>query len=91
MVRPSHPIVTSISITSRHSLRSALHSALKEFIEPLRTGDSRADFFTTYRKQSEEFDRDHTGKYDEDLNTSLIFVSFLPPSLVAPSVSSRSK
>jgi hypothetical protein len=53
----------------------SLHSALKEFFDPLRTGDSRTDFFALYRRESEEFDRDYAGKYDEDLNTSLIFAS----------------
>ena len=28
-----------------------------------------------YRRESEEFDRDYAGEYDEDLNTSLILVS----------------
>lgn len=32
-------------------------------------------FFTVYHRESEEFDRDYARKYDEDLNTSLIFVS----------------
>ena len=58
---------------------SSLHSALKEFFDPLRTNDSRTDFFAMYRRESEEFDRDYTGKYDEDLNTSLIFVSHHVP------------
>ncbi|KAF9778074.1 hypothetical protein BJ322DRAFT_988349, partial [Thelephora terrestris] len=35
--------------------------------------DPRSDFFAIYRKESEEFDRENTKKYDEDLNTSLIF------------------
>jgi len=62
----------------------SLHSALKEFFEPLRTNDPRTDFFASYRKESDEFDRDYAGKYDGDLNTSLIFVgdtllvSFVP-------------
>jgi len=56
-------------------MRLSLHSALKEFFEPLRSNDPRADFFAVYRKQSDEFDRDYARKYDEDLNTSLIFVS----------------
>ena len=56
-------------------LLSSLHSALKEFFDPLRTNDSRTDFFAMYRRESEEFDRDYARKYDEDLNTSLIFVS----------------
>ena len=57
--------------TSRYSLRPAL----KEFFDPLRTNDSRADFFAIYRRESGEFDREYAKKYDEDLNTSLIFVS----------------
>jgi hypothetical protein len=48
-----------------------------EFFDPLRSNDSRADFFAVYRRESEEFDRDYARKYDEDLNTSLIFVSIL--------------
>ena len=55
----------------------SLNSALKEFFDPLRTNNSRADFFSVYRKESDEFDREYTKKYDEDLNTSLIFVSYL--------------
>ena len=61
----------------RLTFKSSLHSALKEFFDPLRTNDSRADFFAVYRKESGEFDRDYAKKYDEDLNTSLIFVSRL--------------
>jgi len=65
------------------TLHRSLHSALKEFFDPLRTDDSRTDFFAVYRRESGEFDRDYTGKYDEDLNTSLIFVSCgLSPYLV---------
>ena len=73
MVRLLRPSV----VTSRALLTSeySLHSALKEFFEPLRTNDSRTDFFAVYRRESEEFDRDYAKKYDEDLNTSLIFVS----------------
>ena len=56
-------------------IQISLHSVLKEFAEPLRTNDSRTDFFATYRRESAEFDRDYAKKYDEDLNTSLIIVS----------------
>ena len=41
----------------------------------MRTNDSRADFFAVYRREAAEFDRDYVQKYDEDLNTTLIFVS----------------
>ena len=66
---PCHTVILPLT------LRCSLHSALKEFIEPLRTNDHRTDFFAVYRKGSEDFDRDYAKKYDEDLNTSLIFVS----------------
>ncbi|KAF9644734.1 hypothetical protein BDM02DRAFT_3190330 [Thelephora ganbajun] len=51
----------------------SLHSAFKELFDPPRTNDPRTDFFTVYRRESGDFDRDYAGKYDEDLNTSLIF------------------
>ena len=56
---------------------SSLHSTLKDFFEPLRANDSRTDFFAIYRRESGEFDRNYAKRYDEDLNTSLIFVSRL--------------
>jgi len=61
-------------MTGDHSHHS-LHSALKELFDPPRTNDSRTYFFTAYRRESGEFDRDYASKYDEGLNTSLIFVS----------------
>lgn len=39
--------------------------------------DHRARFFEEYRKEAEEYDREFMGKFDEDLNTTLIFVSFV--------------
>ena len=57
-------------------LHHSLHSALKEFFDPLRTNNSRTDFFAMYRTESGEFDRGYARKYD-DLNTFIIFVSCL--------------
>ena len=37
--------------------------------------DFRARFYETYRQEAEEYDREFIKKYDEDLNTTLIFVS----------------
>jgi len=71
MVRSRLVTIGASTITLRHSL----HSALKEFFNPLRTGDPAADFFAAYRKEASDFDRDYGGKYDGDLNTTLIFVS----------------
>lgn len=39
--------------------------------------DPRARFFDDYRKEAEEYDKEFMKKYDEDLNTTLIFVSFV--------------
>ena len=37
--------------------------------------DHRARFFEHYGKEAEEYDEDFMKKHDEDLNTTLIFVS----------------
>ena len=37
--------------------------------------DRKARFYDDYRKVAEEYDREFFKKYEEDLNTSLIFVS----------------
>ena len=42
---------------------------------PSTHGDHRARFYEHYRKESEEYDKEVIKKYDEDLNTTLIFVS----------------
>ena len=38
-------------------------------------GDLRSRFYDKYRKEAEEYDRDFVKKHDDDLNTTLIFVS----------------
>jgi len=45
----------------------------KEGLE-LPQGDLRARFYERYRKEAEEYDKGFMKKYDEDLNTTLIFV-----------------
>ena len=37
--------------------------------------DHEARFYEDYRKVAEEYDKEFIKKYDEDLNTTLIFVS----------------
>lgn len=59
------------------TLNHSFFSALKEFIEPLRTNDLRTDFYTVYRRESREFDQDYARKKDEDFNATLVFVSRL--------------
>jgi hypothetical protein len=38
--------------------------------------DHQARFYEDYRKVADEYDKEFLKKYDEDLNTTLIFVSF---------------
>jgi len=42
------------------------------------TGGARAEFYEKFQREADEYDRDSTKKYDEDLNTTLIFVSIYP-------------
>ena len=39
------------------------------------TSGPRADFYDKFQREADEHDRDFMKKYDEDLNTTLIFVS----------------
>jgi len=55
---------------------------LKEFLDPLRTGDALADFYNVYRRESENFDRDYVGRYSQDLDMTLLFVSHTVSCLV---------
>ena len=38
----------------------------------------RVRFYKHYQREAEEYDREFMKKYDEDLNTTLIFVSLAP-------------
>ena len=55
----------------------SFQDALKHFFQPTNTGDARVDFYTMYKRESAEYDTDYVKKYDEDLNTTLIFVRYL--------------
>jgi len=47
--------------------------ALRGFFPPIKTDDPRLDFYTMYKREATEYDTDYVKKYDEDLNTTLIF------------------
>ena len=42
---------------------------------PLAQEDLQAQFYRGYRKVADEYDEEFLKKHDEDLNTTLIFVS----------------
>ena len=63
-----------LSCPTRSSLRSPRSWA--QDVTPTHE-DHRTRFYEHYRKESEEYDKEFIKKYDEDLNTTLIFVGFV--------------
>jgi len=58
------------------SLRSTIKSLCSQKNGSLPSPeDYRTQFYQTYRKEAKEYDEEFIKKYDEDLNTTLIFVS----------------
>ena len=55
----------------------SLQEALRVFFQPIKHDDPRLDFYAIYKKEATEYDTDYVKKYDEDLNTTLIFVRHL--------------
>ena len=60
----------------------SFQDALRTFFQPIKNDDPRLDFYTMYKREATEYDTDYVKKYDEDLNTTLIFVC-TPPSIVS--------
>ena len=72
-----------ISNNRRMGLTSFMHN--HTFVTPsyspkqdtsLIQDDHQARFYADYRKVADEYDKEFLGKYTEDLDTTLIFVSF---------------
>ena len=55
----------------------SIQDALRAFLQPIKADDPRIDFYTVYKKEATEYDTDYVKKYDEDLNTTLVFVRLL--------------
>jgi hypothetical protein len=50
------------------------------YFQPMKNEDPQLDFYTMCRREAMEYDAEHMLKYNEDLNTTLIFVrSRRPP------------
>jgi len=57
-------------------LEESLRDALKSVLGNTGHGvNSRMEFYNKFQREMEEHDRDFEKSYDEDLNTTLIFVS----------------
>jgi hypothetical protein len=64
------PSLNDIPFTIR-----SFQDALRTFFQPIKNDDARLDFYTMYKREATEYDTEYVKKYDEDLNTTLIFVS----------------
>ena len=53
------------------------------YLQPIKNDDPKLDFYTMYRRETMEYDTEYMEKYNEDLNTALIFVR-LSAFLVSP-------
>ena len=49
------------------------------YFQPTKNDDPRVDFYTMYKRETVEYDSEYMNKYNEDLNTTLIFVGFCVP------------
>jgi len=56
----------------------SIQDALRAFLPPIRHDDPHQDFYAIYKREATEYDADYVKKYDEDLNTTLIFVRYPP-------------
>ena len=44
------------------------------YFQPIKNDDPQLDFCTMYKRETTEYDTKYMQKYNEDLNTTLIFV-----------------
>ena len=44
------------------------------YLQPIKNDDPQLDFYTMYKRETMEYDTEYMQKYNEDLNTTLIFV-----------------
>ena len=68
----------SISKTNELTPHS-IQEALQMYLQPIKHDDPQLDFYTMYKRESVEYDTEYMQKYNEDLNTTLIFVRLLCP------------
>lgn len=54
----------------------SIQEALRMFLQPIKNDDLQLDFYTMYKRETVEYDTEYMQKYNEDLNTTLIFVRF---------------
>jgi hypothetical protein len=68
----------------------SIREALRTYLQPIKHDDPKLDFYTMYKRETMEYDTEYMQKYNDDLNTTLIFVRFHVP-IVTTQHSQRSQ
>ena len=58
---------------------NSIQEALRMYFQPIKNEDPQLDFNITYKREATEYDTEYDTEYmeyNEDLNTTLIFVQF---------------
>ena len=58
------------------TLAHSIQGALRMYLQPIKNGDPKPDFYTMYKRERVEYDTEYMQKYNGDLNTILTFVRF---------------
>ena len=62
----------------------SIQEALRMYLQPIKNDDPQLEFYTMYKRETVEYDTEYMQKYNEDLNTTLIFVRFCVPWVIVP-------
>ena len=73
-IRDRYPIARTNELTP-----DSFQEALRMVFIPIKNDDPGIDFYTMYKRETTEYDTEYMQKYNEDLNTTLIFVCFCVP------------
>ena len=73
--RDAEPIARTNELTPAHSIQETL----RMYLQQINNDDPQLDFYTTCKRETMEYDTEYMQKYNEDLNTTLIFVCFRLP------------
>ena len=68
--RDAELIARANKLTPAHSIQEAL----RMYLQLIKNEDVQLDFYTMYKRETTEYDTEYMQKYNEDLNTTLIFV-----------------
>ena len=70
-------------MTNKPVSAHSIQEALRIYLQPIKYDDPKLDFYTMYKRETMEYDTQYLDKYNDDLNTTLIFVRICHPQFCA--------